>query len=79
MKEDIQKVVSQAVESIGNNLDLQDLCVDVEVGMPKKKEFGDFSVNTAMVIANKIGRKPREVAELIIENLPKEKMIFLIR
>lgn len=73
MKEDIQKVVSQSVENIGSKLDLQDLSVAVEVGMPKKKEFGDFSVNTAMVIANKIGKKPREVAELIIENLPKEK------
>ncbi|MGB2692478.1 MAG: arginine--tRNA ligase [Thermodesulfobacteriota bacterium] len=73
MKEDIIKVVSQSVEKIGNNLNFPDLSVDIEVGMPKRKEFGDFSVNTAMLIANKIGKKPREVAELIIENLPEEK------
>lgn len=73
MKEDIIKVVSQSVEKIGNNLNFPDLSVDIEVSMPKRKEFGDFSVNTAMLIANKIGQKPREVAELIIENLPEEK------
>ncbi|GJM17222.1 MAG: arginine--tRNA ligase [Thermodesulfobacteriota bacterium] len=73
MKEDIIKVVCQSVENIAKNNDLPDLTVDIEVGMPKRKEFGDFSVNTAMLIANKIGKKPREVAELIIENLPPEK------
>jgi arginyl-tRNA synthetase len=73
MKEDIINVVSKSVEKIGKNLDLTDLSVEIEVGMPKRKEFGDFSVNTAMLIANKIGKKPREVAELIIENLPQEK------
>jgi len=73
MKEDIQKVVSQSVESIAKNINITDLSVVVEVGIPKRKEFGDFSVNTAMVIANKIGKKPREVAQLIIENLPQEK------
>lgn len=73
MKEDIIKVVSQSVENIGKITDIQDLSVAIEVGIPKRKEFGDFSVNTAMLIANKIGKKPREVAELIIQNLPDEK------
>lgn len=73
MKEDIQRVVSQSIENIAKTLDIADLAVVVEVGIPKRKDFGDFSVNTAMVIANKIGKKPREVAELIIENLPQEK------
>ena len=73
MKEDIIRVVCKSVENIAKNNDLPDLTVDIEVGMPKRKEFGDFSVNTAMLIANKIGKKPREVAELIIENLPPEK------
>jgi len=73
MKEDIQRVVSKSVESIAANVHIPDLPVVVEVGIPKRKDFGDFSVNTAMVIANRIGKNPREVAELIIENLPKEK------
>ena len=73
MKEDIERVVLQSVESIGKKINLTDLPVEVEVDIPKRKEFGDFSINTAMVLARKIGKNPRQVAELIIENLPSEK------
>lgn len=73
MKEDIVKVVIESIENIARTENLPDLSVEIEVGIPKRKEFGDFSVNTAMLIANKIGKKPREVAELIINNLPPEK------
>ncbi|MEM7007819.1 MAG: arginine--tRNA ligase [Thermodesulfobacteriota bacterium] len=73
MKEDIVSVVTKSVENLSKKLDAPDLSVDVEVGIPKRKEFGDFSVNTAMILANKLGKKPREVAEMIIENLPEEK------
>ena len=73
MKEDIERVVLKSVESIGKKINLTDLPVEVEVDIPKRKEFGDFSVNTAMVLARKMGKNPRQVAELIIENLPGEK------
>ncbi len=73
MKEDIERVVLQSVESIGRKINLTGLPVEVEVGIPKRKEFGDFSVNTAMILAKKMGKSPRQVAELIIENLPGEK------
>ena len=73
MKEDIQRVVLESVESIGKKINLSDLPAEIEVGIPKRKEFGDFSVNTAMVLAKKMGKNPRQVAELIIENLPREK------
>ena len=73
MKEDIERVVLQSVASIGKKINLTDLPVEIEVGIPKRKEFGDFSVNTAMVLAKKMGKNPRQVAQLIIENLPGEK------
>ncbi|HVY55916.1 MAG TPA: arginine--tRNA ligase [Thermodesulfobacteriota bacterium] len=73
MKEDIERVVLQSVESIGKKINLTDLPVEVEVDIPKRKEFGDFSINTAMVLAKKMGRNPRQVAEMIIENLPGDK------
>lgn len=72
MKEDIQRVVLESVENIGKKINLSDLPVEVEVGIPKRKEFGDFSVNTAMILAKKMGENPRKVAELIIANLPPE-------
>ncbi len=72
MKEDIQRVVLESVENIGKKINLTDLAVEIEVGVPKRKEFGDFSINTAMILAKKMGENPRRVAELIIENLPPE-------
>jgi len=72
MKEDIQRVVLESVETIGKKNNLTDLAVEIEVGVPKRKEFGDFSINTAMILAKKMGENPRRVAELIIENLPPE-------
>lgn len=72
MKEDIQRVVLESVENIGKKNNLTDLAVEIEVGVPKRKEFGDFSINTAMILAKKMGENPRRVAELIIENLPPE-------
>lgn len=72
MKEDIQRVVLESIENIGKKINLTDLAVEIEVGVPKRKEFGDFSINTAMILAKKMGENPRRVAELIIENLPPE-------
>ncbi len=73
MKEDIERVVLQSVESIGKKINMTGLPVEVEVSIPKRKEFGDFSINTAMILAKKMGKNPRQVAELIIENLPGER------
>lgn len=72
MKEDIQRVVLESVENIGRKINIEVLPVEIEVDIPKRREFGDFSINTAMVLARKMGRNPRQVAELIIENLPPE-------
>ena len=73
MKEDIQRVVLESVESLGRKAGIEDLPAEIEVGVPKRKEFGDFSVNTAMILAKVMRKNPRQVAELIIENLPAEK------
>ncbi|MFI5323794.1 MAG: arginine--tRNA ligase [Thermodesulfobacteriota bacterium] len=73
MKEDIERVVLRSVESIGKKIALAGLPMEIEVDIPKRKEFGDFSINTAMILAKKMGKNPRQVAELIIENLPIEK------
>lgn len=36
---------------------------------PKDERFGDFSTNLAMVIASHLSKKPREIADIIINNL----------
>lgn len=72
MREDIQKVVSQSLEVIKRSYDIPSFPAEIEIDIPKKGEFGDFSTNIALVLANKLKKKPREVAELIVSNIPQE-------
>ncbi len=67
MKEEILKVIKESLDSLafpgiptGND-------VEFEVSVPKKKEFGDFSTNAALVIGSMTGGNPREVAQQIVK------------
>ncbi|MFH0823986.1 MAG: arginine--tRNA ligase, partial [Pseudomonadota bacterium] len=44
----------------------------IEVTRSKDPKFGDYASNVAMVLAGKIRRKPRELAETIKSNIPQE-------
>jgi arginyl-tRNA synthetase len=72
MKKDVERLVTESVENIRKKNDFLDFPVQIEVEIPKKREFGDFSTNIALILAGKLKKKPREVAELIIQNLPEE-------
>jgi arginyl-tRNA synthetase len=39
------------------------------VDAPKKREHGDFAVNVAMMLAKPERKKPRDIAQLIVDNL----------
>lgn len=41
----------------------------VTVEVPREEKFGDFSVNSAMQLANVFGKNPREIAQIITDNL----------
>ena len=68
MKEEIQKAVSKSLEIINSNLDVSNY--SIEISIPKKREFGDFSTNIALIISKDVGMDPRDVANSIILNLP---------
>jgi arginyl-tRNA synthetase len=42
----------------------------IELDRPKRREHGDWATNVALVVAPRAGRKPREVAEIIVAGLP---------
>jgi len=46
-----------------------------ELSRPKQKEHGDWSTNLALILAPKIGRPPREVAEAILRQLDGQDLI----
>ena len=51
--------------------------MEFEVLTPKKKEFGDFSTNAALVIASATGENPRELARRIVEEIEAQKCGFI--
>lgn len=68
MKEDIKETVCKSLQAIDPKIDPRDYSIEVVV--PKRKEFGDFSTNIAFLLAKDLGRNPRDIAEMIIQNLP---------
>jgi arginyl-tRNA synthetase len=72
MREDIQKAVSESLEVIKKSYDLTSFPAEIEIDIPKRGEFGDFSTNIALILANRLKKKPREVAELIVNNITQE-------
>ncbi|MGH7889809.1 MAG: arginine--tRNA ligase, partial [Thermodesulfobacteriota bacterium] len=72
MKQEIQKLVAESVEAIRKKFDFLEPAPEIEIEIPKRKEFGDFSANVALILGKKFGKKPREVAELIIQNFPED-------
>jgi len=60
--EQLSRRVRDAITAIGVDGDPQ-------IQPSQDEKFGDYQSNAAMGLAKKLGRKPREVAEAIVEKL----------
>ncbi|MEN6371639.1 MAG: arginine--tRNA ligase [Armatimonadota bacterium] len=70
IKNELVKIVQTALEDAKKSGDLAiDAIPEVEIDIPKKKEFGDYSTNVAMVLARTLGKSPREVAQQVIDRI----------
>jgi arginyl-tRNA synthetase len=47
----------------------------IEITKPRQKEHGDFATNLALSLAKRVGKSPREVAELIVAHLPQSEVV----
>ncbi len=56
-------------------IDAADPPFAIEVEKPKNPEHGHFAVNSALQLAKRLGRKPREIAEAIVAALPASRLI----
>jgi arginyl-tRNA synthetase len=64
MKEDIQKLIKNAVLAAKNAYSWPDFALpEIAVDYPKGEQFGDYTANIAMILAKSIGRNPMEIAE----------------
>ncbi|MBI5571082.1 MAG: arginine--tRNA ligase [Desulfomonile tiedjei] len=73
MKEVLRSLVRSAVADAAqrNVLAIADLdSVRLEISRTKDPRFGDYATNAALALAGATGKKPREVAAIIVDNLP---------
>ena len=61
----MEQIISQVVKQLFD----QDISVQLTRPDPR---FGDFATNVALQLAKPLGKNPREIAEMIAENLRKE-------
>jgi arginyl-tRNA synthetase len=71
----LARIVRQALEAARDELGLSGELPEVEVAASRQKEFGDFSTNVALALAGRVGKSPREVAEVIRSHLPADDLI----
>lgn len=64
-----QEIVNAVKKAFTLNIDLNEVVIEI----PKDTSHGDYSTNTAMRLSKKVGKNPREIATLLIENFNKEK------
>jgi arginyl-tRNA synthetase len=68
LRELLADAVAKAAGDLGLSETPADLAFDLEV--PRNRAFGDFSTNVALVLARRVGRAPREVAQAIAAAVP---------
>lgn len=79
MKDEILKIIKESVDSLALPGSPTENGIEFEVSVPKKKEFGDFSTNAALVIGSLKGENPREVARKIVEAIDRRQHGFIER
>ena len=72
IKEQIKEAVNSSVEKYLQEKDINISEFEFEIEIPKNVKFGDYSTNAALILANKIKTKPRDLAEELIEVLNTE-------
>lgn len=76
MKQKIAQILVDVVETLKEQgVIANDVSPRINVENTRDKAHGDFATNLAMMLTKAAGMPPRELAELIIENLAKEAVI----
>jgi arginyl-tRNA synthetase len=70
LKDQIALLIGTALETVA-----PDAPVSLEIERPKNPAHGDFSSNAAMQLARPLKRNPRELAQLILTELPASPLI----
>jgi len=63
-----QKSIRELIGAASGNANLPE--VDFDVKYPEVFTHGDYATNVALVLSKQVGKPPREIAELIVRELP---------
>lgn len=74
-KQHIEQLINTALDTLGQAESWSVTLPAIQVDGTKDKQHGDFACNIAMLLAKPLQRKPREIAEQIVQNLPPSKHI----
>ena len=71
MKARIRDLMQQAVDALQQSGSLTlDASVDIQIENTRDPAHGDFACNLAMMLAKRVGKKPRDLAEELVSALP---------
>ena len=76
LKLQLQALIENSLKSlVASDLLAEGELPEITIERTRQKEHGDFSCNTAMVLAKQARRAPRELAQQIIDALPATKIV----
>ena len=79
MKEHLAALVRASLNALHQDFTFpEDIADKIRIDHTKDKAHGDFATNAAMLLDKPLGQKPRDIAELIIKNLPQDERISKI-
>lgn len=76
MKSSVAKLVEQAIAGLPDLAEAPEIVsISTTVERTRDARHGDFTTNIAMRLAKSVGRNPREIAQAIIDALPKSEIV----
>ena len=75
MKPQIEQLIQTALTTLQSQGDLPATSSTIQVEAVKDKSHGDFASNIAMMLAKPAQKKPRDIAQLIVNALPSSPLI----
>ena len=75
MKEALQQLISQAIQSLIDNESLSVEIPVIKIDRTRDKTHGDFAANVAMMLAKSARKNPRDIAEMIVAALPENDFV----
>lgn len=68
MKQEVTETVKKALEALRDELGLEEV-PEAELEIPKNEAMGDFATTVAMRLARQSGKKPRDLAQKIVQTI----------